>query len=338
MTTALDFRDIHQHPPATAQARQPLPADPSWDAHKVYFNERERDVDKKGDEFDDFFVPQPGDEDAAAAAILEANLKQQQDPAAAILAAQAQPETADETLDPLGWPVDAFRSMAERVQSTLTLGGNDDDGDDLNLLRKSDEDDDAAADASGNVLAAIGVDAQQLVEGVQNLFLYGTPTNPEEENQKNQGGDILDKEDRIKMYETTGVDDESSVDEDENAQDLEDWEKDKDVSYVVQSTSNDEEDIVVQHHHNNLDDLMAQDSTEGNTSAVEPAQFSPEIAETTAATTTLPTFTIPKKEPKKKPARTGPLPLLRPPPAEKLQKWEEAKARPLQHLQGTAKK
>ena len=60
----------------------------------------------------------------------------------------------------------------------------------------------------------------------------------------------------------------------------------------------------------------------------------------------VPTFSIPtntnksttKSNKKKNKGVTGSLPLLRPPPPEKLRKWEEEKARPFQFLRGKGKK
>ena len=55
LNNGFDFRDIHQHPPPTSERFTPLPPDPSWDAHRVYFNERHVAPKVRGDALDDVF-------------------------------------------------------------------------------------------------------------------------------------------------------------------------------------------------------------------------------------------------------------------------------------------
>jgi 3-hydroxyisobutyrate dehydrogenase-like beta-hydroxyacid dehydrogenase len=123
---ALDFRDIHQHPPAASEQFTPMPSDPSWDAHKVYFNERPQEEKDRGDGFDEIW--KQSDEDKVA-------IEQHYDP--------SKQSTPNSELDPLGWPVVPLELQSDTVVST-TVGYNDgdQDQDDLNLLRvqKSDED------------------------------------------------------------------------------------------------------------------------------------------------------------------------------------------------------
>ena len=330
---ALDFRDIHQHPPAAVQNGQPLPHDPSWDAHKVYFNEREKGPVTKGDDFDDFFDPR---------VMMSMDEKENQEGISVDIMETPLPEQhEDENLDPLGWPVDDFRS--DRTTSAWGRPEEDGEDDDLNLLKKqqsSDEDDE------NDPHAAMAARLTHIVEGVAGVSVHDEPedaaddeqdtsalftNNEEEDGDISQENVVLNKYERIRIYETTGVDEESSVEEEEDPADEEEWEKDRDVTYIPQSTSLDEEDV---------DD---DDGQSGNAMFALPpmmeqvaddfvASFPPsseeEQANTTVPATAVPTFTIPP--PQEKPFTTkakGPLPLLRPPPAEKLAKWEEEKAR-----------
>ena len=330
MSTALDFRDIHQHPPAATKLREPLPPDPSWDAHKVYFNERERDMDKKGDEFDDFFTKEQSEGEKKN--VLEATLN----------AAKPQQES-DETLDPLGWPVDAFRSLGGRVQSMLLPNGDDDDddeGDESNLLRRSDEDPAGEPSTAATLLSSLGVmdlkSANEMVEGVQNMFLFGAAEGSASESKQQQlnqddheDSEGMDKEERIKMYETTGNDDESSVeDENDGEYDEDEWEKDREVGYVAQSGSF--EDVGL---HDNDD----KNKGTANSKQATVPDFSP-VTETAVPTFKIPVPTTKSKKKKQQKSGNTAVPMICPPPAEKLQKWEEAKARPLQHLQASKKK
>lgn len=58
-TSAFDFRSIHDHPPAdAARSPQVLHHDPSWDANRVYFNEFESPKKSKSRDVVDFFDQQ----------------------------------------------------------------------------------------------------------------------------------------------------------------------------------------------------------------------------------------------------------------------------------------
>ncbi|KAL7569934.1 hypothetical protein ACA910_008595 [Epithemia clementina (nom. ined.)] len=335
MSTALDFRDIHKHPPDATKLREPLPADPSWDAHKVYFNERERGIDKKGDVFDDFFTKEKSE--AEEKGVLEATLN----------SITTKKKEDDETLDPLGWPVDAFRSFGGRVQSFLVsnaTGDEDDDGDDLDLIRKSDEDaEQPVTSTAASLLSSLGVvdvkTANEMVEGVQNLFLFGSTTTTASTgtaaSAAQQSPDTAEataaamkKEERIRMYETSGVDDESSVEENDDF-DEEDWEKDREVGYIAQSGSSED-----------LDDILLDNKKDKTTTSRKKSSDVPDFALVSEAD--VPTFEIPTnsnaKQKSQKDSKKSSVPVIRPPPAEKLEKWEQAKARPLQHLQASKKK
>ena len=220
--------------------------DPSWDAHKVYFNERESNDPKKnnktkGDEFDEFFdstnknTAANGGGAATAAAekqvvdrALEKMMQQQQ---------QQQQQGNDDdndALDPLGWPLQqaGFETTSVPLPTTgtaaavLSLHGyvdpaasfESDDGDDLNLIpyRPSDyypEDDDNKNSTNDNDDDALGEEAgiEVMCHGVNDALVL-TPA------------PLASKERRIQMYESRGVDEDSSVEEEENTKEEEDWE------------------------------------------------------------------------------------------------------------------
>ena len=384
--TALDFRDIHQHPPDATKLREPLPPDPSWDAHKVYFNERERDIPQKGDEFDDFFVMASPEEQARAAAVAvlevmkgdddEEDNKDNKDKDTKeknnSTISTNLPKNDDGTLDPLGWPVDEFRSMGGHVVQSLHLPNNndnnnnyhatnnaaalanddddDDDGDDLNLLRKSDDDDvePPSVSTTATLLSSLGmVDhnkslANEMVDGIQSnvLSLGGAVTSssnhvPQDADNANEAA-AIEKEERIRIYETTGVDDESSVEEEDGGEyDDEEWEEGREVGYIAQSASLDEMD-------NDIGLLGTSGVSGGGGGNDNPHVTKCNQPMEPESGSVVPTFKVPTttrdhfkaksskgtKKGNNKNNSKGTIPfLLPPPPAEKLQKWEESKAK-----------
>jgi hypothetical protein len=225
--------------------------DPSWDAHKVYFNERESNDPKKnkktkGDEFDEFFDSTKKQlVDRALEKMMQQQQQQQQQQ-------QGSGDDDNDALDPLGWPLQqaGFETTSVPLPTTgtaaavLSLHGyvdpaasfESDDGDDLNLIpyRPSDyypEDDDNKNSTNDNDDDALGEEAgiEVMCHGVNDALVL-TPA------------PLASKERRIQMYESRGVDEDSSVEEEENTKEEEDWEEGRQVEYDSMKPSQTEDD------------------------------------------------------------------------------------------------
>lgn len=301
----LDFRDIHQHPPDAAFAT--ACNDPSWDTHRVLFNERPREKEVHGDEFDGIF------EVAEHEKKLDFGTIEDDHP-------------QDESLDPLGWPVQpaAFRTMAPAVTSAVSPSKafpeapfyDDDDieDDDLNLLRRRQSDDEESV--GGVLLPAVGRSAYH-VSGIETAYRPAGATSAVVGYRVKDRGPS--KQTRIEQYTTTGVDDESSVEEEGDG---EDWNADRNVDYLAQSEDAEDDE-----------DALPGNSGFANFEAadVAPAELDIQaLQEARKATEQMAQLVVDSQKKQaakaaassKKKSTSGVVPLLRPPPAEKLAQWE----------------
>ena len=202
----LDFRDIHEFPPVDPS---PVVPDPSWDAQKVYFNEFEK-LRIKGDDFDDMFQEQTDNnvtESDLAIGILQ---KQQENNGVAAI--------ADDRLDPLGWPREqspettdhAFQvDFDDDYKFPTELADGDEYNDEADLLGKEEKRSVTSTEDNKSVLV------DDMCSNVSKLFCAGTNSSNEQPppELKDTNEKVLSKEERIRMYENIGRDDESSVEE-----------------------------------------------------------------------------------------------------------------------------
>lgn len=309
----LDFRDIHQHPPAAVQQFTPLPADPSWDAHKVYFNERPKPAKVHGDEIDAVFAhvtPQ--------IAFEQCDEKKQ----------------ADDDLDPLGWPVapPVFSTTTTQKSSTTAAGAvtlslsydvDDDDDvgdeDDLNLLRRRSDADNNYDDEDAQAILTEQTVGEELVSGIETAY-QGTGTAVV--GFRVPSSSPMSKQARIQQYETTGVDEESSVEEADD--DDSDDDDNAGVNYLQQAEPDDDDDecqpavqafasFDTECHVTTMTDRMAASSI-----------AAPQLVLDDKVMAVVRGSSISKK----KKTKNEVIPLLRPPPAEKLAAWEKSKKKP----------
>lgn len=312
--TSFDFRNIQEHPPASTNERHPLPLDPGWDAHKVYFNERKKPVERKGDDFDDLFA----DTDRQLP-----DQEQRQPPESFTLSADnyfndnysLRPVDNNEAvLDALGWTAEQFQCIrsGECLKSVLssaptttpkTIEEKEDcDEDDMNLLQ-SDQ------DSPDN--GQLGLVVSKITTSMGAVW---NTLSPSSQQSNNSGTAVMNKEERIKMYESTGVDEESSVEEDEGEDDDERWEKSPDVvDYVAQDDDDDDgEALVPLPDYQKLGQPKVPVVVESSSEEVIVPQFKLESV-------------IGKQPPKKQRNSNTAVPLLRPIPQDKLAQWEQSK-------------
>jgi hypothetical protein len=319
-STALDFRDIHEHPPVESSS---VVADPSWDTDKVYFNEFEKPKRSKGDDFDNIFQNEVFTEADVAFAIIEEMTDQ--DTAEPQLRRRSASTSADR--DPLGWPRRQAAELADvpffTAFETDKAEIHEELGDDQDLLRHKSNDNDID-DLSGRV------SLEGVCESVTNMLKIQTDD------------DKRSKQERIQMYETLAVDDESSVEESEDDEDdLEEGEEEQ-VEYSQQQSNDDHESW--EEPQECRTGAFGHSSTSNNEFETNFSDFSSSIrddvptfdAAAKAAQSADGSLTTPAESPEQK--RLFPkvklskkadkisteIPLLRPPPAEKIQKWEDA--------------
>lgn len=317
--TGLDFSDIHQD----AELSTPIPkVDPSWDAHKVYFNERESsDIPKsKGDEFDGFFAQsQVEQEEEIAAAVLAVALEKMNQ-------TNNNNKTTDETLDPLGWPVqgnfDQSKYSTNQTHSDdpkAFTANMDGDGDDLDLIRHRSDQNPADEEEAGIEVLANGVHDVVVLDDVP-----------------------MSKGQRLQMYESRGVDEDSSVEEGENHDEEEDWDDGRQVDYIMQDSKTHDDDDDSTSHQIHVKDVPSYEETKQDFAHFDVAAASAAAADSAPTATTKSSSgggflasqrgvktNAGKKNKKEKQPKSGggPVPLLRPPPEEKLQKWKESRER-----------
>ena len=325
-----DFRDVLQHPPAATSVFTPLPNDPAWEAHRVYFNERPLPQKRHGDAFD--------------------VLWQHETPQLEFEQLLHESKQPDNSLDPLGWPlaVPDFSYNPHKPNKNVSLGNlypfrrpcNDDnsddedcDNDDLNLLKQAASDQDAASvfltmDESTQQQAFNISGVEMTYQTNQTLALAGyriRETTPS-------------KAQRIEQYQTTGVDEESSVESSNH--DESDEEQDSDnVEYVPQlhgedNDEDEEEDVMGGFAGGESDNVLADFAcfdakphptvlTESVESLVTTPMAQLDIQDNASPKTNILSSGDPSSDDNAKAKdNVTRIPLLRPPPPEKLAAWK----------------
>lgn len=208
-----------------------------------------------------------------------------------------------EGLDPLGWPL---------PPPELEEG---DEADTESLVPNNDNEDLLPPAVHESLFESLGQRLEQALD------LCGTP--------EATTTVVLTKEERLRQYETRQVDEESSVEPEEEPDEEE--EEEVAVEYVQQQETQEEEDLP-----EDAVEVKAEETMDfADFGAVDVPTFQPsaDAAATSTATTEntdsgkglLQGLKVGLRGTTKKKKTEGPIPLIAPPPAEKLEKWTAKK-------------
>jgi len=220
-SAVFDFRSIHDHPPVDPiKGDVEIVKDPSWDTHKVFFSEFDNSVDKPKDldavnmfDVDGAFPDSNafGGSDATTVSFQPSpsgKLENGMDETAPMV---GQPLQLDDDVDPLGWPrtPEGFLDNAPPADPFECCLTRDMIPDDLN----DDED-----------------------------LLETEPVHNDEFYIPDENGAVLTKEERIAQYTSIAADEASDHASDEEGLSSEEEEEEEDLKYKEQSNLGEEDD------------------------------------------------------------------------------------------------
>ena len=324
---SFDMRSIVDYPPEPIRKgneRVAVAEDPTWDTARVYFSEFDRNDGRVNDEIN-MFVSESWTATYASFPSAEGVVqeeKKEKDPSY-VEPVRYPPilPVNDDTLDPLGWPVQQDDFVAsfslDQTDENDTDAFDDGDDDNANLLAVSSD--------------AVLTDSEDHSEGK------------------------LAKEERIEMYVANSRDDMSDS---EGSDNTESADEDEEIYYVSQADVEDMDDALHQNDYTQdpLPDgfvsagfatfdiaasaatAAAKSSTNGVHNSKQGSRktklgLPPRVKLTAAGPPPPPPGGRKKRNPNIKTGKANIVPLLSPPSEEKLKEWEKSKLRPAQHLQ-----
>jgi hypothetical protein len=290
---AFDFGDIHDD-----HCAEPIvPADPSWDANRVLFNEFHPHRHNNDDKV--FFSEQievSGGRHEWTVSINQA--------------------VKEEGLDPLGWPV-----VQEGFQTNMPFDTAHDDSNDNNITIDDPDDEDllggfVESDTMEVPTSNNNNNVESLGERITHMLTFCSAGTETDLTALETTTRVLTKEERIRLYTTIIPDDDSSVEEEEEEHDNDD-EVEEEVAYLQQQEEEKDDNPNMETH-----DM---DWTAPEPFHVDFASFAPATTAATAATHSSHALKskVKLKDPTNAPTQRVHVPVIAPPSKEKLSKWHK---------------